>query len=402
LRSFAWVSYFQYFLSGLVITTLGSVLPQLLAHYGASYTDGGRLVFLGSAGFLVGVPLSALLLQRLSEKAVMSAAAAMIAIGQLGIFLLPSFGFVSVLHFVDSAGVGILETIVATLMMEVFIGRRAVVMSYLEVSFGLGAFIMPMAASLMIAFGVWRYAFAFTGVLAVFMVLAWGKITYAKVEADLTGSMDASTTAPQPMSRRTKGLALALFVFLIFMYSGVEGSLNNFLSSVFISYLGEIPYYAPLSIGLYWTAMVAGRVATGWLIRKVTYGRFLLCSMLITLLCLCCFIMGQDVVVGYMTVILMGLAMSGVYSITMVYANHTFPGMARLVTSIITLFAGLGGAIFPALIGYSMDHAGMKSSLWVVACFAGLYVVGLLLILSLYGRMNRRVSQDVRTAHSLM
>jgi MFS transporter, FHS family, glucose/mannose:H+ symporter len=390
----------QYFLSGLVITTLGSVLPQLLAHYGVSYTDGGRLVFLGSAGFLVGVPLSAMFLQRLSEKAVMSIAAAMIAIGQLGIFMLPSLGLVSVLHFVDSAGVGILETIVATLMMEVFVGRRAVVMSYLEVSFGLGAFLMPMVASSMIAFGLWRYVFVFTGALAVLMVVAWAKITYAKMDADVSGSMDANTAPPQAMSRGTKGLALALFVFLIFMYCGVEGSLNNFLSSVFISYLGEIPYYAPLSIGLYWTAMVAGRVATGWVIRKVTYARFLLYSMVITLICLCCFIMGQHVVVGYMTVILMGLAMSGVYSITMVYANHTFPGMERLVTSMITLFAGLGGAILPALIGYSMDHAGMKSSLWVVVCFAGLYVVGLLLILSVYGRMNRRANEDVRTVHS--
>jgi MFS transporter, FHS family, glucose/mannose:H+ symporter len=402
LRSFAWVSYLQYFLSGLVITTLGSVLPELLAYYDTSYTVGGRLVFLGSAGFLVGVPLCHLLLYRLSEKAVMSAAAAMITVGQFGIFLLPSFGWVSVLHFVTSAGVGILETIVASLMMEVFVGRRAVVMSYLEVSFGLGALIMPLIAGVMIALGQWRYAFVFTGALALFMVIAWGKITYAKGEADLSGSSDAVTAAPQPMSRKMRWMTLSLFVFLIFMYSGVEGSLNNFLSSVFITYLGEIHYYAPLSIGLYWTAMVAGRVATGWIIRKITYGRFLLFSMLITLVCLGCFIVGQDTAVGYAAVILMGLAMSGVYSITMVYANHTFPGMARLVTSIITLFAGLGGAVFPAFIGYSIDQAGMKSSLWIVAGFAGMYIAGLLVIFGVYSRMNRTTNDSVSAAQSVM
>ena len=33
--------------------------------------------------------------------------------------------------------------------------------------------------------------------------------------------------------------------------------------------------------------------------------------------------------------------MSGIYSITMVYANHTFTGSARIVTSLITGFQGL-------------------------------------------------------------
>jgi FHS family glucose/mannose:H+ symporter-like MFS transporter len=78
-----------------------------------------------------------------------------------------------------------------------------------------------------------------------------------------------------------------------------------------------------------------------------------------------------------------------------VYANHTFPGMARLVTSIVTLFAGLGGAIFPALIGYTMDRAGMEAALWCVAVFAGLYIAGLLVIFGMYGRMNRRAAISV-------
>lgn len=276
MRSFALTSYLQYFLSGLVITTIGSVMPQLLAHYGLSYTEGGRLVFLGSVGFLIGVPLSSYLMVRMNEKTVLSIAALLIAVAQLGMFMLPSFGLVTLFNFINSIGVAALETIVATLMMEVFVGRRAVVMSYLEVSFGLGALLMPLIASILIANSAWKYSFLFTAALAAAMTVIWRFVAFAKDKADVGEPLDASAPPPQRMTARRKWQLLALFGFMIILYSGIEGSLNNFLSSVFIGYLEQVPYYASLSIGIFWTAMVIGRAATGWIIRKMSYGRFLM------------------------------------------------------------------------------------------------------------------------------
>ncbi|USL44851.1 MFS transporter [Priestia megaterium] len=382
MKKFALASYALYLLGGLVITAVGSVLPQLLTHYHVSYTVGGQLVLLGSLGFLIGVPLSSFLLGRFSEMNLLTIAALMIALSQIGMLLLPPFQWIIVFNFLNGIGVAALEVVVATLMMEVFIGRRAIVMSYLEVSFGLGALLMPLVASLLISQSSWRFSFFITSVLALLMVVVCKVIPFKK-ETVSTSESDASDASSEPapvLSKNQRWKILALFSVMIFMYAGVESSMNNFLSSIFITYLDVIPSQATLSISVFWVAMLIGRVATGWIIRIVTYERYLFGSIGGTIVSLVLFIVLKEAVAGYILLGFLGLAMSGIYSITMVYANHTFTGSARIVTSLITGFSGLGGAIFPALIGFTMDASGITSALWYITAFACLYLLALCII----------------------
>ncbi|MEH7199932.1 MFS transporter [Priestia megaterium] len=382
MKKFALASYALYLLGGLVITAVGSVLPQLLTYYHVSYTVGGQLVLLGSLGFLIGVPLSSFLLGRFSEMNLLTVSALMIALSQIGMLLLPPFEWIIAFNFLNGIGVAALEVVVATLMMEVFIGRRAIVMSYLEVSFGLGALLMPLVASLLISQNSWRFSFFITSVLALLMVVVCKMIPFKK-ETVLTSESDASDANSEPapvLAKNQRWKILALFSVMIFMYAGVESSMNNFLSSIFIAYLDVIPSQATLSISVFWVAMLIGRVATGWIIRIVTYERYLFGSIGGTIVSLVLFIVLKEAVAGYILLGFLGLAMSGIYSITMVYANHTFTGSARIVTSLITGFSGLGGAVFPALIGFTMDVSGITSALWYITAFACLYLLALCII----------------------
>ncbi|MGG0540524.1 MFS transporter [Priestia aryabhattai] len=382
MKKFALASYALYLLGGLVITAVGSVLPQLLTHYHVSYTVGGQLVLVGSLGFLIGVPLSSFLLGRFSEMNLLTISASMIALSQIGMLLLPPFEWIIAFNFLNGIGVAALEVVVATLMMEVFIGRRAIVMSYLEVSFGLGALLMPLVASLLISQNSWRFSFFITSVLALLMVVIC-KIIPFKKETISTSESDASDASSEPapvLTKNQRWKILTLFSVMIFMYAGVESSMNNFLSSIFIVYLDVIPSQATLSISVFWVAMLIGRVATGWIIRIVTYERYLFGSIGGTIVSLVLFIVLKEAVAGYILLGFLGLAMSGIYSITMVYANHTFTGSARIVTSLITGFSGLGGAVFPALIGFTMDASGITSALWYITAFACLYLLALCII----------------------
>ncbi|MVP00449.1 MFS transporter [Paenibacillus lutrae] len=397
MKRFAQASYVMYFLAGLVITTIGSVLPQILTHYGVSYTMGGQLVFWGAIGFLLGVPISSFLLSRFSEKRILLLACVVIALAQVGMWSLPPFPALIVLNFLNSLGAASVEIVVATLMMEVFVGRRAVVMSYLEVSFGLGALIMPLLSSLLISLGEWRFVFLLTGVTALLMAVVWSVISYSLSDVDHAAPQDAANLAPpENMTPRTKVLLLTLFGFMIFVYCGIEGTMNNFLSSIFITYLEAVPAYASLSIGIFWAAMVLGRLVTGWIIRKVTYSKFLFASLSGSFVVLAAFILLRNIWAGYALIVLLGLFLSGVYSITMVYANHTFPGMARLVTSLITGLAGLGGAVFPALIGYVMDDWGTLTALWMTSGFAVVYLAGLVIVGVSYKKLGGLKTTNTR------
>lgn len=381
MRQFTLASCALYFLTGLTAISIGSVLPQLLAYYKVSYTIGGQLIFIGAMGFLAGVLVSSYLNNRFRPKPLLTVSSLIIAGAQLGILLLPPIPLFMAFYFINSMGQAAIGVVVATMIIEVFIGRQAVAMSYLEVSFGLGAFTMPIMASLFIALNIWRYLFVVTSVLALILAVVWTQISFSKKTAVPSERLDASGLAESgPLRMGRKWIMLGLFALIVFLYGGLEGSLNNFLSSIFMNYLDVVAYDASISIGVFWAAMVVGRALTGVIIRRVAYNIYLLINICGALLSLILFIILKNAPMGYFFVTTLGLMMSGLYSITLVYANYSIPDSAHLVTPVISGLSGLGSAVFPAFTGFSIDHAGMPATLWSITGIAASYLIFLLVI----------------------
>lgn len=400
MRQFTFASCALYFLTGLTAISIGSVMPELLNYYHVSYTVGGRLIFVGAMGFLTGVLLTSWLNRRFQPKPILTISALVIAFAQFSILLLPPFPLFMTLYFINSVGSAAIGIVVATMFIEVFIGRQAVAMSYLEVSFGLGAFTMPLLASFFIAHGIWRYLFVLTAVLAVVLAIVWTRISYSKQAVDQGEPLDASgsSDAQRPLSANLKWIVLGLFALIVFLYGGLEGSLNNFMSSIFIHYLNQATYYASISVGIFWGAMVIGRAATAIIIRKLTYSTYLLMNIIGSIVSLVLFIVLKNALMGYIFVGTLGLMMSGIYSITLVYANYSIPNSAHLVTPIISGLSGLGSAIFPALTGFAIDRAGMTLTLWYIVSIATAYLIFLLVINRL--RSGRPILRVKRWYHA--
>lgn len=365
-------------------------MPQLLHFYGVSYTIGGQLIFVGAMGFLAGVLITSWLNNRFPPKPLLAVAASIIALAQFGILALPPLPVVMILYFVNSIGSSSIGIVVATLFLEVFTGRQAVAMSYLEVSFGLGAFAMPLLASLFIALDIWRYLFLITAILAVLLAVVSTQISISKKETESSARpLDASGAAKQiPLSPRRKIATLIFFGLAIFLYGGLEGSLNNFMSSIFINYLNLVAYYASISVGIFWASMVIGRALTGVIIRRITYKRYLLTNICGAILSLVLFILLKNALLGYVFVAALGLMMSGIYSITLVFANFSIPNSAHLVTPVISGLCGLGMALLPAFTGFSLDHAGMAATLWYIVGIACSYLAFLVLINRIRGERS--------------
>jgi FHS family glucose/mannose:H+ symporter-like MFS transporter len=371
LNRFLWASYGMYFLGGTTSVFFGAIMPELLSYYHVTYTSGGFLILLQSIGFILGVPLAAACMKKYHYRFILSGSALMVALAQLGILFLPPYFWLGIFVILNGMGASILETAVASYVMELFVGRRAIYMSRLEVAFGLGALSMPAIASGLIAAGVWRFAPVLVGGLALILAFLWQTVSVSldPIEEE-EGHKDAQTAeAPVFKGNFSKYSILMIFLLMIFVYVGIEGSLNSFLPSVFTESIKTSPYLASLSTSVFWIAMLCGRLSIGWIVRRVSYERYLLGSILIGILFTLLLTQFQTLGMSYTLVFGLGLGMSAIYSITMVYANHTFPGMERLVTSSVTAFAGVGGAVFPFIIGYVMDHYLPNQVLWAIAGF---------------------------------
>lgn len=386
LRRLAYAAYGFYLLGGMTSVILGALMPELLHHYQVDYGTGGRIVFMQAFGFLAGVPLASYLIPRLALPRLLALLAGLVAAAQWALWLLPPLPLVYATVYLNGVGASALETAVAAFIMERLSGRRALFMSRVEVAFGLGAVLLPALASGLIALGVWRQTFGVTGALAVALgSMAAFTRNAGPTGEDLHGARDREPPPPPAFaSRRAKGLVLAVFLFMTFLYVGLEGSLNGFLPSLFHVGFHTAADVAALTVTLFWLAMVAGRVAIGWVARHLSYDRYLLISIVVALGALVALSRSRSLGIGFAWVAVLGLGMAAIYSVLMTYANHSFPGRALLITALVTAVAGLGGAVFPALVGHVMDVWRPAAILWGLCAIPALLGLALLAILTLF------------------
>lgn len=212
----------------------GAIMPELLSYYHTSYTSGGLLILLQSLGFIIGVPITASFMKRYHYRLILTGAALAVVVAQTGILFLPNFYFLGFLVVVNGIGASSLETAVASYVMELFKGRQAIFMSRLEVAFGAGALSMPLVASILIAVHLWRFSPLLIGLFALTLAIVWQFVSISLQTSEEEGPMDAgSAAAPIFKGRIPKYSILMLFLFIIFIYVGIEGSINSFLPSIF-------------------------------------------------------------------------------------------------------------------------------------------------------------------------
>nr|NNM91586.1 MFS transporter [Bacilli bacterium] len=359
MRKYEWASYLMYFLGGMTTVLLGSIMPQLITYYHTSYTTGGVLALLASLGFIAGVPITTFLMNRLSYRFLLALAAGTVAIAQIAVSLLLPLPLLGLLIILNGLGAASLETAVASYNMEIFKGRRAIMMSRLEVAFGLGALILPSFASLFIKLGLWSMTPLLIAMIALFLMFFWPTI---KISTEHQSTSDAvhvdAITADPPkfITNRSRYLVLLFFLVSILLYVGVEGSLNTFLPTLFEVGMKTKPYLATISTTIFWGSIVIGRLLISRIVQKIRYEQYILISMLLGAVFFLFIIIAPTLLLAFLAIFGLGISLSAIYSIIMVFANHTFPGKERLVTSSITAFAGIGSAVFPAIIGYAIDH----------------------------------------------
>lgn len=383
MRRFTRTAYMMYFLGGMISVIFGAVMPEWLNHYHSSYAIGGLVVFLQACGFMLGVPVASFLMTRLHYRRLFGGAAVLVGIAQAVLIFTPPLEVVFVTVIVGGIGAAAIETAVASYVMEIFVGQRAIHMSRLEVSFGVGALVTPVISSLLIRLGVWQWSFACLAIVGFSLAYAWRNIEVNLHEQTVEGHLDAKTSAPPKFERGAlKYAVLGLFLTLIFVYVGLEGSMNSFMPILFTSDLKASPANASLSVSTFWIAMVIGRIAISRMARVLRYEYYIFWSMLTAVVFLVMIALSKSIYFGFLFIFVTGLGMSAIYSLTMVYANHTFPGMVRTVTSLVTLCAGIGSAMLPGFTGYALDKLVSQSIPWIFVLYAGTLLVLLLAILA--------------------
>jgi FHS family glucose/mannose:H+ symporter-like MFS transporter len=342
------------------------------------YSAGGKLIFSQFAGFLAGVLVSPFLNRRFGKRGSIIIATGLLLSAEIAYAFLPPWGWMYVIAVAAGFGFGMIEAVIGTIIIATVTEGTAVAMSRLEVLFGVGALLMPLIASPLIAAGSWRLAFLIVAAFSLVSLVFWGRGRFGKLQGALDERVPRRVAQPGRSVRPTKRfpykgkqwILLGLFVMFFFLYVGTEMSLVNFMPAIFIAKLGMSESAAALTVTFFWLAMSAGRLFAGVIAEKISYRVYVLGSCFLTLLLLLLFPFTEHGPAAFAVIILLGLFMSGIFSIALVFSSKLLPGAEEATPSIMIASGGIGGALLPLLTGWSMDHLQVAQTAGLLAAFA--------------------------------
>lgn len=199
--------------------------------------------------------------------------------------------------------------------------------------------------------------------------------------------LQTSFAAPEPSAQRTLGEALhdfrslgaVLFALLLFVQFGNEWSIAGWLPLFLIRRVGLSPITALLILALYWTFLMAGRLASVAILPRVRHRRLLLGSGLAAVFG--CFILfSTNNAFGAATgALFVGAGYASVYPLVAEAIGRRFPYYHPAFFNGIFSIALLGGLLAPATLGYAATAFGVGVVIGIP--LVGTWIVMVLLIL---------------------
>ncbi|WP_342539398.1 MFS transporter [Sporosarcina sp. FSL K6-1540] len=373
MKKFVWIASLIYCLNGFGHIIIGTVLEPMVDSYGIHYKDGGQLIMNQFLGFLGGVMIAPLIVNRIGRRMTIFLALLIFALSQFVFSVLPNWNVMLAIAPFGGAGIGIAETIVASLIIGHLKEKKATTLVIVEIFFGVGALAIPVISAFLIMTGVWNFSFTFVAVFASFIMLLWLFLSFGELDPILKRQTkalpeDGNKTERKRYSKRQLPI-IATGALFFFMYVGTEMVLPNYLPTIMSKTTNLDASTLALSITVFWAAMTLGRISMTGIIDRIGYSKLFIICCVGQFFTLLMFAYSTTVMFSFISIFLTGLLMGGVFSIGLLIINETSKGLEEWTTSILMAMGGLGGAFLPRIVGELIDRYPISVTLWsLVLC----------------------------------
>jgi fucose permease len=351
-------------LAGLATALLGPILPILSLSWHLSDQQSGLLLLAQFCGATAGGLTVSKHLQRSLKRGLAAA-----AIGFAAFAAAPSPPVACIALFAAGWGCGQLIASVNILAGRRYAAHRGSALALLNFSFSLGAMLSPLLA------GWLTPHVALRTLLAAFA--ACFAVVFIAMLFDLTGhtpeEMPATDMGPDE-SRLTLRVCL-YFALLLFLYGGVETSLDGWLTTLALRYGSHALAVSQYTTLVLWASLTAGRAISSALLLRTTETRLQRAALVVTSLCIAglAFVHGSLPIVVLAAILGISLAPFFPATFSLLMADRPSARQAGVVLAM----SGLGAAFLPALMGVVSTHAGSLQIALAIPLAAGLALLAL-------------------------
>lgn len=368
---------------GIVLTTLGTVLPSVMERFGIDKASAGALFLLMTFGILTGALMFGPVVDRRGYKAILVGATALIVAGLEGVAFAPSMTWLRVALFLIGFGGGIINGGANSLVSDISGEERGPRLNFLGVFFGVGAMGVPFVLAFLT--GRFSHAALFGGVGALVLVpLAVIAITSFPPPKQAQGFPIAAA------GRLLRDPLMLLMGVMLFLESGMEITVGGWTSTFVKEELAVPERSALILLSLYWAGMTLARLVIGTVLSGVSPFRVLYSCLTIALAGAGMLLATHSVAIAALGVFLLGVGFAAMFPTVLGFIGTRYAALSGTAFSAAIAMALTGGMLLPYIAGILGEEYGMRGSFLIVP-------TALVILAGLLGILSRRLRGTPRT-----
>lgn len=374
-----------FFVSGVLLSFLGAILPAWQHHISSEYGIVG-LYFLGLAvGLLASVGVAPALLE--SKGLGWTLAFACGAAGTAFLFLafvsppVSAWWRIGGMTWLGFAA-GVLHTAMFSAVSPMYRHDPAATVNLAGMLFGLGC----LSVTLLISGAFYAYT---ASTLQAWIAVIPALFGWMYVKAPFPAQPVPHHPPVSQIFAELRSPVAVLLALLLFFQLGNEWALAGWLPLFLIQRLGISPAASLIMLALYWAALLVGRVAAQWVLPRIPHTRMLFLSAAGAIFG-CIILLATNNQFGAVTgILLLGAAFAPIYPLLVEKIGHRFPSFHPGFYNGIFSVAIAGGLLAPSTLGFFASEWGIGVVMGLPLLGSGVVFV-LLLLISLEARLSVR------------
>ena len=349
--------FYGFFLGGTQL-----VITDVAAEFGIGTAGMGMLVSAQYAAAVISPIVAGILADRFGKKPLLVIFSTLFGLGCTLMGLSPALGVYIMGACLTGAGYSVCESLSSAVLSDMGgdLGMRCINLSQGLLS--VGAVVSPIILRWAVMhLGVqWRMLFFLCA--AAFLLLSIS-LSFARfpdavrTQRSSNGNSRFFTTA----------VFLSLFTSIV-LYVGLENGFGYFVGTLFDSHTSWPPGLSAYGISAYWLGMALARMACS--LRSYHPGRMLCaCFSVIAVLFILLPVQGNNIT-AILLCGLIGIAYGPVWSTLVATAASRFPEQSAAVIGVMSTGCGLGGVIYPTVIGLMAEKITLHAAFWMLAATA--------------------------------
>lgn len=340
-------------LFGVVLISLGSLLPSLTKKFVMDEIAAGSLATLLPFGILAGSVVFGPVVDHYGHKNLLILCSLLVLIGLEGIAFTNDFLLLQVSVFTIGIGGGALNGGTNALVSDISSGGKGANLSLLGVFFGVGALGMPAVLGILSKSFSYKEITAGIGFAIIIPVLFFYAINFP------VPKQPQRLPIKQGLNMM-KDTVLLLFAAILFLESGMEGIVNNWTTTFLITEINTDTERALFSLSYFVLGLTLTRLLLGSLLRKISPAVVMYISVAIILTGSLVIIFTTSYPSVLVGLILLGIGFAGVFPIILGYVGEIYSNISGTAFSIVLVIALIGNMILNYLTGLVAHHYGIN------------------------------------------